>query len=42
MSVPDFSNVTLAYADPEVLSCWEGKVGEAGVRVQSNPPTQAG
>ena len=26
MSVPDSSNVTLAYVDPDVLSCWEGKV----------------
>jgi hypothetical protein len=24
--VPDLSNVTLACADPDILSCWEGKV----------------
>ena len=26
MSEPDISDVTLAYVDPDILSCWEGKV----------------
>lgn len=26
MSEPDIPDVTLAYADPDILSCWEGKV----------------